>query len=443
MAEEEIDEGGITVGQVFRTIFSQKWLALIIAAAITVIGTLGLYFIGKGKEFYSVSFVLQLPNTGDASSTSYTYPDGESFYYTDLISAENLKVVASKEGLKSIDVDEMVKDGDISIVRTVDRVDDESQDGVYDLNYTIKVKAKYFEDEDMAREFIEALTAFPRKHISSMNIDYDQSLTTSKSAITYDEQLNLLKNQTAYIQAKYNELIGAHGGEFVVDSGKTLAQCRDEIDAYLVQDLFTALSRCAEENGFVKANTEAKLKYESDKYAKELALERAESALRKLTDLLKDGTGSIIHDEIIALSKEIALLKQEIEILQRYIDSFEVTGRIAPADFEADVAKVETTVTAFTNGIKPVASYVYGRVTKINYLNTKIVELEGGHGIVMSAVISLIVGLIIAAIVAYIVGWNKQRKENQAKGTIPIYGEAQLQAAIAEDESLKDDKGDK
>ena len=75
--ENEIEnEGGITIGQIFRTIFSQKWLALIIAAVITLAGTLGLYFLGKNDETYSVSFVLQLPNTGEATSSAYTYPDG-------------------------------------------------------------------------------------------------------------------------------------------------------------------------------------------------------------------------------------------------------------------------------------------------------------------------------------------------------------------------------
>ena len=439
MAEEEIEEGGTTIVQIFRTIFSQKWLALIIAAAITIIGTLGLYFIGKRKEVYSVSFVLQLPNTGDASTTSYTYPDGESFYFTDLISADNLKVVAERDGFKNIDVDDMVKKGDISIARTVDRVDDDSTDGVYDLNYTIKVKSKYFDDEDVARDFIEALIAFPREHISSMDIDYDQSLTTSKSAITYSEQLSLLKNQAIYIQSYYGMLISAHGSEFVVNNGKTLAQYKDELDAYILQDLFGALINNAEENGYVKSVSEAKLKYESDLYSNSLALERAERALEELKELQKS-TGSIVHDEIVALSKEIAQLEQNRTILRRYIAAFDSESKIAPAEYEKEVAKVEAAVTGFTNGIQPVASYVYGRVTKVNYLSTKVIETEGGLGLGMAVVVSLIAGLIIAAIVAYIVGWNKLRKAVSLQIAAPVYGEAQAQAAVTDETKDSEDK---
>ena len=222
--KEEREEGGITVGFIFRTIFSQKWLALILAAVITIAGTLGLYFLGKRSETYSVSFVLQLPDAGDATSTSYTYPDGESFYYKDLVSLDTLKVISSREGLKRIDVEKMVGEGDISIVRTVDRIDEQSKDGVYDLKYTIKVKTKYFKNDDEARLFIEAIASYPREHISEMNIDYDKSLTASKSKTTYEEQLNSLKDQTVYIQSKYAALIKSYGEEFVVESGKTLEE---------------------------------------------------------------------------------------------------------------------------------------------------------------------------------------------------------------------------
>ena len=443
MYENEREEGGITIGEIFRTIFSQKWLALIIAAAITIVGTVGLYFFGKKKEMYSVSFVLQLPNSGDASSTSYTYPDGESFYFTDLISSENLKKVASREGFSDIDVDKMVKRGDISIARTVDRVDDESTDGVYDLNYTIRIKSKYFEDEDEARDFIEALVSFPREHISSMNIDYDQSLTTSKSAITYSEHLNLLRSQAYYIQGIYNSLINAYGREFIVSLNggeKTLAQYKDELDAYILQDLFTALVEHAEKNSYVKDTSEAKLKYESDLYSYNLALERAESTLEGLTKFQQDTSSTIIHDEIISLNREIATLKQQIKITENYIAAFNDANKVAPAEYEAEIAKVEAVVTDFTDGVKPVASYIYGRVTKINYLSTKVVEVEGGMGLVMVVAISLVAGLFIAAIVAYIVGWNKLKKAAIAEGEVatPVFGEAEAQAAATDAEDKKD-----
>ena len=38
MEDNEIEESGISIGDIFRTIFSQKWIALAIAVLITLAG---------------------------------------------------------------------------------------------------------------------------------------------------------------------------------------------------------------------------------------------------------------------------------------------------------------------------------------------------------------------------------------------------------------------
>ena len=105
--ENEKEEGGVTLGYVFRTIFSQKWLALLIAAVITVAGTLGLYFLGKTNEVYNVSFVTNLP--GSQSSASYfEFPDGQTQHFTEAVSYENLeKVKESNAAFGDIDIKKM------------------------------------------------------------------------------------------------------------------------------------------------------------------------------------------------------------------------------------------------------------------------------------------------------------------------------------------------
>ncbi|MCM1218033.1 MAG: hypothetical protein NC548_26400, partial [Lachnospiraceae bacterium] len=182
------------------------------------------------------------------------------------------------------------------------------------------------------------------------------------------------------------------------------------------------------------------------KYEKELALERAKNTLTGLSDF-KPADGSLIYDEIVALNREIATLEQDIKILQSYIDAHENANKIKPAEFEAEIAKVEASVSKFTEDIKPVASYVYSRVTKINYLSTKVVEVEGGRGLLMSLVISLIVGLVVACVVAYIVGWAMQKKTNKAAAAsgVPVMCEAQLQAAATDetDDETENTKTDK
>ena len=92
MQDNEREEGGISIGDIFRTILSCKWLALVIAAVITIGGAVGLYFYGASKQEYAVTFVMYMPGSGN-SPVSYTYPDGTRFHFTDLVSVENLQRV--------------------------------------------------------------------------------------------------------------------------------------------------------------------------------------------------------------------------------------------------------------------------------------------------------------------------------------------------------------
>lgn len=454
MEEEfEKEEGGITVGYIFRTIFSQKWLALIIAALITIAGTAGLYLTGRRSVVYSVSFVLQLPNTSEtiSTSTSYTYPDGTSFYFTDLISAENLKHTASREEFKGVNVDKMVKVGDISISRTVDTVTDNSQSGQYDLNYTIKVKAKYFDNEDVARHFIDALISVPREHILAMNIDYDQSLTASKMAVTYEEQLTLLKNQAVYIQNKYDELIDSYGKEFVVKDSKTLSYYQTQLlpligDSSKEDGNIDILKNKAIVNSYLMYDEkgqplEAALsKYESEKIKKQrerdIAYNALQNALKTLNDSLSDQSTSVILDTtaVMSYSEQITRLDKEIEEIDAFLDK-----KIVSTDFEKEVSAVEAQIETLTKEFSEIASNVYTTKTTVNYLNTSVIEVEGGRGLLMSVGLSLVAGLIVAAVVAYIVGWNKQKKSG-VNVQVPPQSEAQLQAAATDADEKKDEK---
>ena len=454
MENEIQEEGGVTLGYIFRTIFSQKWLALLIAAVITVIGTLGLYLTGRKSVVYSVSFVLQLPYTGDSvsSSSSYTYPDGASFYFTDLISARNLKEVASREGFDDIDVDNIVKKGDISISRAVDRVPEDTQSGVYDLNYTIQVKAKYFDGEDQARDFIEALILFPREHICSMNINYDQSLTASKSLITYDGRLDELKEQAEFILSKYNEFIGVYGQEFAVKDGNTLGHyqrllqsslfANSVIDNLKVKALNEKLVMSDKDGNPLK---EALEQYESDLLRKKEEKAKIEGALKRLYSGSEGQTTSVVIDDAETVM-EYTLQIEQLDMEIAYYEQFTAENCKVDADFDKKVNEVEAQVEAFTKEFSEIAAIVYTNKTTVNYLNTSIIEVEGGRGLILSAGISLVAGLVIAAIVAYIVGWNKQRKTLASEDkvvTVPVQNEAQLQAAATDETKEETNKKDK
>lgn len=449
---EEKEEGGISLGDIFRTMFSQKWLLLILAVIIAAVSTVGVYMFGKLRSDYSVSFVLQLPSTSNTTSTTYYYPDGESFYFTDIISSDRLAAAIQENNL-NIDANEIIAENAISITRNVDRLDTQSKEGVYDLNYVVKVKTKFFASEDDAKAFIRSLVSFPQKYIATMDINYDKSLTTSKDAVSYPEQLSLLQDQMVYLQGVYNTLIASHGGEFTLKDGKTLTQCKDEIDAYLSKGMFDALSNRAQQNGYIKNNTDEKIKFESDLYYYEKKLEVVTNTLEEFKKSISGSTQSIVYDKIVELNKEIAQLNQNIEITQRYLASYNNATITAPADYVNEVAKVESVVVKHTDAIKPVASYVYEKVTKVNYLSTKIIEVEGGFSLVMSGAAGVAAGLLVGCIVAYIVGRVKESKlEVSVEKTSAAYkhhsqhypdAASQLQIAVTLDDSKTDKPDDK
>lgn len=442
---EEREENGISLADIFRIIFSQKWLLLILTVVIAAASTVGVYLYGKSKLNYSVSFVLQLPNTSGSTSTTYYYPDGESFYFTDIISQSRLED-AAKENNLNIDVKSLVAKNAISITRNVDKIDSDTKEGVYDLNYVLKVSAGFFTNEDDAAKFIQTLINYPQKYIATMDINYDKSLTTSKNAVTFGEQLNQLQNQVVYLRELYANLITGNGGEFTLKDGRTLTQCKDEIDTFLNKQLFLALSNKAQENGYIKSNNDEKNLLLSDLYDYEKKLQVVTDTLNEFKQAISGSTQSIVYDKIIELNREIATLKQNKEITQRYLDSYNDATKVAPADYVAEVKALEDAVAKFTNDIKPVASYVYEKVTKVKYLNAKIVSSEGGFGLPMSGAVGVVLGLIVGMVTAYIVGKVKLSKVGVEKNasnlgtTVSRYSDAQLQIAVTSEEDKKDDK---
>ena len=101
MEDNEREEGGLSLGDLFRIIFSQKWLALIIFIVVTALAAFGIYYVkGVMSKHYDVSFTFNLPKTEEGGPSSKTtssavaYPDGTPFYFTDMVSLKTLKSVS-------------------------------------------------------------------------------------------------------------------------------------------------------------------------------------------------------------------------------------------------------------------------------------------------------------------------------------------------------------
>lgn len=460
MENEIEEEGGITLGYIFRTIFSQKWLALIIAAVIALAGTLGLYFLGKQSEDYKVAFVTNLP--GSQNSSYFEFPDGQTQHFTKMVSFDNLeKVKESSEAFSDIDIKKMYENGDISVKCEITEVVEDSKE--YTTTYYLTAKSKYFKSETVARDFLSAVSDYPNTYLRNMKIDYTTALDASLETVMYDKQLDALQEQINFMNSEYADLINSYGGNFVVKDGRTLNYFKSRLQAFVDLGEISRLKTKALEEGYIKIdeetggiNQKAIAKYEAERYNKErerdIANESLTLALNKLTgktegDEESGESGTIVNgvvmidaQAVISLTNEIARLNKELSEIDRFINQ----GKIN-AGFDAQVTEVYNRVKDFTTEFAGISSTVYTTRSTVNYLNTNVIKAEGGRGVLMSLIISVVVGIIVAAVAAYIVGWCKQRKTKVAASdvNVPVFAEAQAQAAVTDESDGADGKTDK
>lgn len=401
---EETEEKGISFGDIFRAIWSQKWLALIIAVIIFVGGTVGLYLYGKYTSEYSVTFVLQLPDS-DNSPASYVYPDGKNFYYSDLISSENLKQIKdSDEKYRDIDIAKMLRSGAVSVTRTeLESANAQTKEATY----TVKVASKYFGSSDLARDFLIDIAYIPFNYISGMHIDFDMYLTSAKETVMYDTEFDFLENQVKYLQAIYDGYIETYGANFVVEGGKTILAYKSSLDVF-IQNGTISNSRTEASTRFYIKNADSKTRYEIAEKEIERQLAIEEQTLNILKGVSTDGgTSSIITTvgEVLSQSKLVEELKQRKEDYHNYAEK-----GVVDENFSKSVMEIENKVEKLTDDFASVSHSIFVKSSSVSFSSANIVRLENKMGVVMAVLISLIVALLVSMVVAYIVGRSKIKK---------------------------------
>ncbi len=422
--EEEKEEGGISLGDIFRTIFSQKWLALIIALVITLAGTLCIYFISNNsKREYTASFVLNLPGD-DANGGNYVYPDGNVFYYSDIVSLDNLESVKeANSSFGNIDVTKMAKEGDITISRTRNQLSAEN----YESIYTINVKANYFSGEDVAREFISAIANQPGDHLTQMEIDYDGKIIAARAATDYENELGYLQDQVKYLIGQYEILAEEYKQDFVINEGKTLQNYLEEARAYVKNNTLSNLVTQAREGGYLKDNSLV-AKYQVELIQAKKDLEDAEYTLQKMISATSDQTQNA--EAIRVQSEKRNTLYRKVEYLTKYTSH---TTADVPEAYKSAINAAYGEVEKFTEDFKQAASTVYGTAATVSFTTSNIIKTVGETGLVFSLLISLVVGIVVAAIVAYIVGRVRGKKAKKQEAA-PENTEAAAQAAATDEE---------
>ena len=193
------ERSGVTFGEIFRTIWSQKWLALIVLLVITLAGTLGLkYGYSSLKTEYVSTFSVNI-NLGEDGMLEY--PDNTRHNFRDMISLENLNSIKeANEDFASVNVDAMRKNGDISISQNK---------GDSGVTYTVRVKADYFRSADVASAFIHEIACTGSREIYKWvrGLAADTGVSFNEK-LGNEQKLEFLKSQLIAIEARFKNLGG-------------------------------------------------------------------------------------------------------------------------------------------------------------------------------------------------------------------------------------------
>lgn len=422
MDEKEYEGGGVTVGYVFRVIMSRKWLALIVALAITLAGTLGLYFgYGASKREYTLSFALNLPGM-DSESTRCSYPDGTYFYFDDYTSLDVLRAVKNgNEDFGYINVEQLVKKDAIGIT---DKESTEER-----RVFTLSVKKGYLRNENSAKEFLSALAEYPVNLYNEIDVNYNIYLDeySFSAATTYEEQLEYLVKQINYLDKFYDAF-----STQTDDNGIFVENYKHKFDAWCTRKGFDFVT--TEVPGELKSEVKVEIKAESleveanaNYYLKDyetiiasyrnkiVVLERNLSDAEKVLEETKNNLGNYQLADgasvLAQLQDRVTSIQSEINNLNGYIEAYYPNGVLdeehvaAGEAFGQKISGIFSELVSESGFIAECASLsktVYAKLASVTYQSELVVR--GGMGIVMSFVVSLIAGLIVAAITAYSVG---------------------------------------
>ncbi len=218
---ENEQTNGFTIGELCRMIVKRIWYVLGAAVLVALLTVLIVYFaVNPAERLYSMQFALVFPNGSEPA-----YPDGEPFFYQDMVTKEHLDRVKGGEGLADIDVDRMIRANDIGIFAG------EKEDGGaadYSGKYTVSVKTSYFTGKEQAEAFIRGIAqaVVDVMHAEAGAVDYTVSKETFDKA-PFEERLTLLAQERETMLEKYDEWIAIYDAAYKLDIGGTVQSLKD------------------------------------------------------------------------------------------------------------------------------------------------------------------------------------------------------------------------
>lgn len=437
------EESGITFGEICHLVKKRIWWILGISVIVALVASLLFGFvINRGKNDYSVTFMVEFPGVSDRQ-----YPDGTTFNHASMVYAAQLEAAkASNESFANIDIDGMSSNGGISISA---ETTGENNTTVYTGVYTITVSSAYFDSADQASDFLRAVLdqtiATVNAKISGMDFTARLSGYDSLNGYTaYGDRLAILRRQQDYILERYAAVTGdtqsdsdtttqtqttATYGSFQYE-GKSISALYAE--AQTVSNLLSDLEKNYETNRFVYLPEDSNAedyKDAAEGWAKQIKNNADEMLFYKEQFLNSVITAGYYEQRVLELEQENLGLEAQIEAIGYTYDQADGTVsealdadtiRAANTKFGEQVDNMFETIKTNSETAKSALVALFAAESQIVYQQSGVTTIVNTTNIILVAVAALVVAFLIACIVFCAADYPAYKRERDAKRTAAV-----------------------
>lgn len=437
------EESGITFGEICHLVKKRIWWILGISVIVALVASLLFGFvINRGKNDYSVTFMVEFPGVSDRQ-----YPDGTTFNHASMVYAAQLEAAkASNESFANIDIDGMSSNGGISISA---ETTGENNTTVYTGVYTITVSSAYFESADQASDFLRAVLdqtiATVNAKISGMDFTARLSGYDSLNGYTaYGDRLAILRRQQDYILERYAAVTGdtqsdsdtttqtqtmATYGYFQYE-GKSISALYAE--AQTDSKLLSDLEKNYETNRFVYLPEDSNAedyKVAAEGWAKQIKNNADEMLFYKEQFLDSLMSAGYYEQRVLELEQENLGLEAQIEAIGYTYDQADGTVsealdadtiRAANAAFGEQVDNMFETIKTNSETAKSALVALFAAESQIVYQQSGVTTIVNATNIILVAVAALVVAFLIACIVFCAADYPAYKRERDAKRTAAV-----------------------
>ena len=456
------EEKRLTLNKWVQGIVHYKWW--VIGATLTsgVAGALGTQFgLNSITEKLTAGYTYNLATITDEDNVE-RFVDGTLFNYASVVSKGNMESIkASNEQFNKIDINKIVNNSAISVVRNVDYKTDSSNNVVPEsrtVSYTITAKAKFFPSKEVGKEFIEALILSPKTSSSLAIARYSVTsyVSTNFSELSYSEKVGALQSQQRVIASTYENLEDKFGGYVIGNAnGQTLAQISSDFNS--VASKVSVLANAFYANGYVDyvsgQESQRILEIKAEAEANVKALESKQNELDVAKDLLKTMQSATVISTLQSeseYSKELIKLKNQITALSNEIDSmvkdlhwagyypnsegvwefndfdehnacYQLTNLDATwvsknAAYGEELAAAASSLIVERSKATDSFKYMYDRYNNgVSILNSGYVEVKSSISWVIGFAVGLILGFLVTSFITGEIEVNGKKKEKESK----------------------------